>query len=703
MPRMLRPTRAPSPRRWLRLGLIGLVCGLGVTALHFHVEPYRKREWSVRDELTIEGRRAALHPDIVLLAIDSASTTLDEIPKGSGEIEQSPALQLMAQGWPWPRETYGLIIERLAAAGARVIALDMMFPTEREGDGRFRAALERFRDKVVLGSNLVETESETGDKDPIVAPAASLIPTETGPYDPRVGFVNVRPDTDGKVRRMTFRTSLLEQKGLPPMAGAPEIFSLSARIIQRAGLDARLPRDHEPRLLRFVTAPPRSLHEIFIPAHWDSPRYRSGEFFRDKIVLIGPIGNWAKDVLDSPFGPFPGPQMHVSAVNAVLTNDFLRESSPALNLALIAGGVVVALGLGAVPRQFLRLALLLAALAIYAGAALALFNSTGLMLILLSPAVALLSTGSGCFILDQIVTQRDRARIRRTMARYLSKDLTTELLDNRESFLHTLGGVRKELTVLFSDVRDFTTITEAARDPAQLVTQLNEYFGEMVRLVFEQRGRLDKFIGDAVMAEWGGLLTGGAETDARRAVATALAMREALVRLNAGWLPRGMSELRIGIGINHGDAIVGNLGSEEKMEVSVIGDAVNLASRLEGATKQFQLDLLIGETVAPLVREAFLLRTVDLLQVKGKTKPVEVFTVVGARVEGTAVPAWLEDYEHGVRSYRERAFAEAAARFETAAAGQPDWLTGEYLRRCRHYVANPPGAAWDGVHVMAEK
>src|SRR5262249_17483681 len=144
----------------------------------------------------------------------------------------------------------------------------------------------------------------------------------------------------------------------------------------------------------------------------------------------------------------------------------------------------------------------------------------------------------------------------------------------------------------------------------------------------------DKFIGDAVMAVWGNMVTKGPETDAQNAVAAALAMKRSLARLNEDWRKRGIRELALGIGVNFGDAVVGNMGSTEKMELTVIGDAVNTASRLEGLTKRYHLDLLIGEAVAPLVRERFVLQTVDYVQVKGKTRPTEVFTVAGERNPG---------------------------------------------------------------------
>ena len=353
-------------------------------------------------------------------------------------------------------------------------------------------------------------------------------------------------------------------------------------------------------------------------------------------------------------------------------------------------------------RPISEIALLLGATGAYWAIVQQIFNRTGFEFSLLGPTLSMLGSGLTWSAYVQTLDQFEKRRIRRTLERYVSKDVVKEVLDNPASYLHTAGGARKKIAILFSDIRGFTALTEVA-DEAKLVTQLNEYFTEMVRIVFSHDGTLDKFIGDAVMAHWGGIITHGESRDACHAVSTALEMLRKLVQLNAGWKTRGMHELRIGLGVNYGQAICGNLGSEEKFEFSAIGDEVNLASRLEGATKEFGVDLLIGESAAPLVSDRFLLRTVDLLKVSGKTHPVQVFTALGERKD-TPEPAWLAPYEEGVRLYRKRSFAEALERFEAAArADSGDGLIREYLRRCREYVANPPGPEWDGVVAMTTK
>jgi adenylate cyclase len=667
----------------------------------------RARDWLATNPA---AKRSPQHPQIAYLGIDDASTSLDAV--FSDDLEKSPALRLMKEGFPWNREVYGHVLDRLFAAGARSVVLDMLFPAPRDGDEAFRAALDRHAARVTFGSNLKEADDEAdtdrtteNNKGRHIGAARTLI-TPGERSDPRLGFVNVRAEPDGIVRRAHYRTTALHYFNPNAPSDGEELLSLAARALEKAGHAALVPRTHEPVRFRFCEEIlPRSLHEIFVEDQWANPPYNGGAFFKDKIVLIGAAGNESTDRLQTPFGTSLGPAIHLSAINAALHGDFLRETSRAVNLALIGGGGLLAWLLGAfIDRRFTRLVLLAGALAGSVGLAQVLFNQAGFYPILLSPLLALAGSGITWSVWEQVIDRREKQKLRRTLDRYVSKDVVKELVDNPQSFLNTLGGVRKEITVLFSDVRGFTSLTEAAEDPQLLVKQLNEYFNEMVRIVFANSGTLDKFIGDAVMAHWGSIIGEGASIDACRAVTTAVQMRKALARLNPGWKARGMLELHFGIGINHGDAVVGNLGAEEKMEVSVIGDAVNLASRLEGVTKPYHVDLCIGEKVAALVREKFILRSLDLIVVKGKTKPVEVFTVLDERDAASIEPPWLASHEEAMRLYRKGEFARAASNWRQVLEQAPeDGVAQLFLERCAELQANPPEGEWTGAFEMKSK
>jgi adenylate cyclase len=262
--------------------------------------------------------------------------------------------------------------------------------------------------------------------------------------------------------------------------------------------------------------------------------------------------------------------------------------------------------------------------------------------------------------------------------------------------------------MLFSDLVGFTTLAEKA-DPEELVRQLNEYLTKMTAVVFENGGTLDKFIGDAIMAVWGNVHSFGVAEDAKNAVRTAYGMRCALQKLNDGWRGEGRMGLGMGVGINQGEVIVGNIGSSgvhERMDPTVIGDAVNLASRLEALTRTYGVDILIGPTAAELVRDEFHLRSVARVQVKGKTKPVDVCTLLGSKNDQVdrQMLKWMESYEEGIARFRDRDFKEAKILFSQFLEFYPDdTLAKMYLERALEYELQPPDDAWNAIEVFKKK
>ncbi|MEP6667537.1 MAG: adenylate/guanylate cyclase domain-containing protein [Chthoniobacter sp.] len=673
--------------------MICLICTAIVALLYMNEWLLENVEQSSRDWLLTNStaRRSPADPRIVLLSIDEATRSLDAL--FADDLEKSATLRLMKKGWPWDRQVYADIIDRLSDAGASAIIFDVLVPTEKPGDDAFRAALLRHRDKAVIGSNLVDKRH--------ILPAKKLLPPADGPS--WVGFVNVHPDPDGLVRHVYYRTSAEEFFGTLPGSSPGEIYSLSARGLEKAGLLSRIPPGHHPVMCRYSEEiAPRSLVDIFVDVQWNAPPYNGGELFRDKIIVIGDTQQASEDRIQTPYGSTYGVNIHLNAINAVLKGDFVTELSKKANVALIVAGGLFAWLLGAfVRRPILRLLTLAVAMLGYYEIAQNLANNFDILPSLLSPLLALATSGIVWSAWEQVLDRAERQRFRRTLERYVSKDVVREVLDNRQSFLNSLGGERREITVLFSDVRSFTTLTESA-DPHALVTQLNEYFEAMVAIVFANHGTLDKFMGDAVMAHWGSIVSNGPSVDTARAITAVLQMREALAKLNTDWRGRGMPEMQVGFGVNHGDAIVGNLGCEAKMEVSVIGDAVNLGSRLEGATKKYHLDLCVGEKAAALVRDQFVLRSVDLIVVKGKTKPVEIFTVLGKR--GEAELPWLPLHEEAMRLYRAGDFLAAEKIWRDILEQAPgDALSKVFLWRTITLQANPPEPPWKGVYEMKSK
>jgi adenylate cyclase len=291
--------------------------------------------------------------------------------------------------------------------------------------------------------------------------------------------------------------------------------------------------------------------------------------------------------------------------------------------------------------------------------------------------------------------------MRSMLERYVSRNVVREVLDNRDDFLTKLGGTRQPVTVLFSDVRGFTSFSEHA-DATAVVDQLNDYLGEMVGIVFRNHGTVDKFIGDGIMAVWGNVVSEGEGKDALRAVSAAVEMLARLASLNEEWSKKDIRPFHVGIGIHHGDAVFGNIGSSEKMEPTVIGDTVNLASRVEGLTKKYGLSLCVTRPVADHAREYFRFRSVDLVRAVGKSRPVEILTVVGRRDEESG--EWLDRYESAVTAFRAQRFTEAATTLRQCLEEEPtDRLCAMYLQRAESFIAAPPPADWDGAEIATSK
>jgi adenylate cyclase len=705
--------------RRFALALICAVCtGVIILAALVRNIPFADSIWanetSFRDALERKARRTKVHDEFLFLGIDEASKQLDQVSQE--EIDGSLALKKMREGYPWSRRVYAELIDQLCQAGARLIIFDLTFDPDRDGNAEFRAALDRHRDRVVIGADIeMNANPETGKVGIIfVPPHKDLIPD--GFIDDRVGYVSLWPDPDNRIRRINYAMTdnqvmrqVLGQDPGPPQHGEVLYESLDGRSLRKLGFSHLIPPAGQSAMIRFgpnEAYQPRSLFEIFVPALWKS-NYGGGSFFKDKIVLVGAASAIAHDVHPTPISDATsGPIIHFHAIAAAVDGEFLSETSPLINCLLLLGAGFVAWLVVTFVRQTLGALLLLVTLgAGYLGTTVFFYNALGLFLLTLPVLGAFFLSGLFSLGYDFTLERLEKLRTRRTLERYVSKNLVKEILDNPDSFYSSLRGVRLPATILFSDIVGFTTLTESA-DPEKLVSQLNEYLSRMTGAVFENNGTLDKFIGDAVMAVWGNVSSRGVEEDAKACARAALAMRRELAALNQRWQASGIAPFHIGIGINHGDVLGGNIGSQEKADPTVIGDAVNLASRLEALTRTYPVDILVGDRAADLIRDQFDLRSVALVQVKGKTQPVEIFTLIGAKAD-RADPEFLqrlETYEAGFRKFRERDFVQAKILFSQFLEFYPDdSLAKMYLERALEYEEQPPDAAWNAVEVFKKK
>jgi adenylate cyclase len=694
--------------RLLVLAFICVFCtGLIFSGHFFPGVPFISAPWrgeqSFEDFLRREGRKTPAPPDFVFLGIDQS--TLQLPPLSAEEIAGNRAFQLMTEKpFPWSREVWALLLDRLFAAGARVVMFDMIFSPPNDGDPAFHAALDRYHDKVVLGANF-----DMANAAQAVTPNNTLIPPPQL-QDDRVGFVNFWADPiDGKIRAVTYRVTDRELADLPPDPSEEVYQSLSARGLAKIGHAKDVPRDFRGHMIRF-TAPdafaPRPLYEVFDPKFWHS-NYADGAFFKDKIVMVGSSAQVEHDTVVTPMSPtMLGPALHLQAMAAAMNQEFLRPTPAKTGLALVGAAGLVAWSLVSfLRRPLLCVGTLVLTTAAYLAAARLFYDRTGLLLLTVPVLSALLLSGLFSLGLEYAIERLEKLRTRRTLERYVSKNLVKEVLENPDSYYSSLRGVRIPATVLFSDLIGFTTLSEKA-DPEALVSQLNEYLSRMTSVVFSNGGTLDKFIGDAIMAVWGNVRSFGMAQDAKNCARAALAMRRELKQLNQKWREEGRMGLGMGIGINQGEVVVGNIGSHERMDPTVIGDSVNLASRLEGLTRIYGVDILVGASAAELTRDEVHLRSVARVQVKGKSKPVDVFTFIGGRNEEVDPEflKWLETYEEGLDLFRARDFTEAKILFSRFLEFYPDDLLAKmYLNRALEYEQAPPDEAWDAVEVFEKK
>jgi adenylate cyclase len=295
----------------------------------------------------------------------------------------------------------------------------------------------------------------------------------------------------------------------------------------------------------------------------------------------------------------------------------------------------------------------------------------------------------------------DEKRLKSTMYRYMTQELAEELLRLDDT---KLGGDRKEVSVLFSDIRSYTTLTEKL-SAEEVVGMLNEYFELMVEAVFQHKGTLDKYIGDAIMAVFGSPLP--LKDHAWRAVQTAVEMRQRLIGFNARRLANGKEVIRIGIGINSDSVISGNIGSSKRMEFTAIGDGVNLGSRLESASKQYGCDIIISQYTFQPCADLIWHRELDCIRVKGKTEPVRIYELVDLRTEplSSEKEEIIEHYHKGREYYLSRKFTRAMGEFGIILEefDKNDKAAALHLDRCQHFLKEPPPDDWDGVWTMTEK
>ena len=624
--------------------------------------------------------------------------------------------------YPWSRRWHARLLRNLHRAGARVVAFDLTFADPTPDDTAFRAAIDE-TGIAVLGAktDVVYRRAARGFR--LEEPTAAF---RGVPY----GIVDQRPDAvDGMIREYPVQHGY--PQGVRPQLGVEAVrryLGLPANALREVSGGWRLgsrfiPRGPAGGMLVDYTGPAGSVttHSYVTVVddagtdlgEWDLDSFEdlaAAGVFRNAIVFVGTTIPEHQDLHPTPFRDaagtqeaelVPGVELHAQAAAGLLADRELRLLPPRLQHAwvwLLAMLTVTA----AASLRALRGTMVAAVLmAVAVGAAWLLFTRQETWLWAASPVLGIGLAWAGSTAVLETDEARAKASIRRMFQQYVPPAVVRELIHRPE--LLSLGGEERVATVLFSDVQGFSRVAEGLA-PTELVALLNEYLTAMTDVVVEAGGVVDKYLGDSLMAEFG--VPVPVDDHAVRACRAALRMRDELRRLREGWRKRGMPALHARIGINTGRVLVGNLGSFRMMDYTCMGDQVNLASRLEGANKEYRTEILVSEFTWRQVEAHCVGREIDRVRVVGREEPVAVFELVATRQAGVDEPtaALLSGFAAALALSRQRDFGAAVEAFEALAERYPDdGPTAVYLERCRKHAVLPPPVGWDGVYQLASK
>ncbi len=716
---MTRLAKSPVGKKVLRGGVIGvLAAALALAGWHLRVfDRWEAASWTWRVRyFAWPGPETSR---IKLILLDQAS-----LDWGKNELGLS---------WPWPREVYGPLIDFCRRGGAKVLAFDVLYtepsPYSVADDRALGEAIGRAPPFVVAlalsrttGGRIdwpedIPTPSlqiaglsgwlAGGRERSLVYPRAAFPIPEAAADAALLGSVTEEPDPDSVFRRAAL-FSVFDGRIVPTLGTATYLaprdreameLAVEGDIFRIDGIS--VPLDREGRaLLRYrgsaAVYEPLSAAGVIqseLLLREGAEPLLNPEIFRDCYVLFGFSAPGLLDLRSTPLSPVaPGVLVHAAVLDDLLAGDFLRQCPPCaviLSVLLLALIAAVAVSLAAKAWQGGALALFLLPLPWAIG--FAVYPAGYWWPIIAGEAAAALAL-AGALLGNYAVEGRQKAFIKGAFKHYLSGAVIEQLIGNPSQL--QLGGERKELTIFFSDIQKFSTFSERL-DPPALIALLNDFLSDMTEIILAEEGTLDKYIGDAIVAFWNAPLTQG--NHAQRAIRTALRCQKKLTARREEFKSRAGVDLFMRIGVNTGEVVVGNMGSRERFDYTVLGDAANLASRLEGANKAFGTYLMVSQSTWEAAGGAFSGRELGKIRVVGRKTPVTVFEPRGEK--GEDVPKEWESFARGRDLCYRGAWKEALEILEGLPGDPPSRV---YAERCRKLLAEP-GSSWDGIWNLTEK
>jgi adenylate cyclase len=654
---------APNPIAWRHTLAVAVTAGAFLLALALGFTRFwGDVESKLFDQLTVATAPGKSSLPITIVGIDEAS------------------FAQVGKRWPWSRELHAQLVERLAAAGAAVIAFDMIFSEASDaGEDRALAQAVARAGGVVMAADHAYQETALLRQWIRVDPLAEFRAAGAA-----AGLSTVTLDADAVIRRVPVGEDIFWRVVIQSLMKARPGAIAVEPVVPQEGFIRHLGPAH--------TFPYVSYYQVI-----QGDKSIPADFFQDQIVLVGrdvraspEAGAAQADMFATPFLGrskllTPGVEIHANIIENVLSGQVLTRV-PAFEAALTLLAAAL-LGMIALLRwhPLWSGAWIAAMVAAAGGYAYWLFEARHQWLpvggIVAALAAMYLFMGVASYL-----TERRRAQsIKGVFSKYVSAHVVEQMIAHPEML--RLGGERREVTLLFSDLAGFTSFSEKL-PPDGVARVINAYLSAMTRVIMSEEGTVDKYIGDAVMAFWGAPLD--EPRHALRAVRAAIGMQKAMETLQPEYHAMGITNVGLRIGLNSGAAVIGNMGSEERLEYTALGDTVNLASRLEGVNKMYGTGILLSETTAEGLRGEIPLRPVDRVRVKGKALPVHIFTPCDdaqlVRLSGAALEA-----------YAAQDWPKARAAFRAVLAHAPDDPVAEvFLMRIAEFEAAPPGEGWDG-------
>ncbi len=584
-------------------------------------------DYSIEEMFFRQRGKLAPHPEIVILAIDESSlNVLDQV--GEEDLAKNPRLSNL-KSWPWPRKVHGWAVEQLFQAGAKTVAFDIVFDAPsahgRKDDLYFQKSLHHYPGRIVLAAQQEKITLEEAQAYTRISLPLDIFQV----IGNRIGLVNL--DYQHAINQQIFKLSgqhNLDQSDISYALDSLKKKGVEIKPFAFSVAQKKVPEDDIS--INFSgpknTYPTYSYSMLFDPLAWEK-NLKSGAVFKDKIVLVGGTAEILQDIHNTPFGFMPGIEIHANSLGTLLKgNDIKQIDSIYGSFSIILIGLLTSFLLISSNNILKKIIIGLSSLAFTIGIGYFVFLQQWML-----PVSGLLGSIFIISSLDVLITsiqeQLGRLRLKKILEVRVSKPVLEEILSKPDIFSQTLGGKKCKVAVLFADIRGFSLLANDLA-PEQLVAQLNQYLEQMVEQVLDQNGVLDKFIGDALMAEFGNPIFRGDKAEVLAAVHSALAIRKVLHQLRTQWKKEGKPLFFNGIGIHFGEAVAGNIGSSKKLEYTVIGNTVNIASRVENKTKELGIDILVTQSVYELVKDEIRLEHQGFFLLKGQAEPLNLYSVI---------------------------------------------------------------------------